>query len=435
MPPAFTRTAIRVAAAWLATIAAATALAQNPVPERPAGWADRRPVTSARWMVAAANPLAVDAGYSRSRRRRQRGRCRDRRPARARIGRAAVLRPRRRRVPAGPRRADEAARRLRRPRDGPGAASPIASSTGRQAARLLRRGGRWPVGRRPGRRCGCSETAHRRHGRLPWASLFAPAIALAERGFAVSPRLNRLLAGERHLTQPRARAYFYDDERQAAAGRDDRCAIRRMRRTLRAIAAGGATRSTPARSRATSSTRPTRIRRTRAISRSPISRVTASRCATPVCGTYRGYRVCGLPLPSSGGAHRAADARHARALRLAAMGPASFWSVHFISEAGRLAYADRGVYDGRPRFLHAAGGAARRGYLRSRSALIRTERQPRPRAAGDIRPRPSRRRRGRVRRGHCAGAAVDVARLDRRPLRQRGGDDDDDRGCVRQPAR
>src|SRR5437870_3767580 len=37
------------------------------------------------------------------------------------------------------------------------------------------------------------ETVHRRFGRLPWASLFQPAIDLSERGFAVSPRLASLI--------------------------------------------------------------------------------------------------------------------------------------------------------------------------------------------------------------------------------------------------
>src|SRR5690606_2687611 len=52
--------------------------------------------------------------------------------------------------------------------------------------------------------------AHRQHGRLPWARLFQPAIDLAERGFAVSPRLHTLLAAEHALpADPVARAYFY----------------------------------------------------------------------------------------------------------------------------------------------------------------------------------------------------------------------------------
>jgi hypothetical protein len=55
------------------------------------------------------------------------------------------------------------------------------------------------------------ELAHSQHGKLPWASLFAPAITLAEQGFGVSPRLHGLLAAETHLKKdPTAAAYFYD---------------------------------------------------------------------------------------------------------------------------------------------------------------------------------------------------------------------------------
>ena len=55
------------------------------------------------------------------------------------------------------------------------------------------------------------EMAHKQHGKLPWATLFQPAIVLAEGGFKVSPRLNTLLAAEKNLkNDPVAAAYFYD---------------------------------------------------------------------------------------------------------------------------------------------------------------------------------------------------------------------------------
>lgn len=55
------------------------------------------------------------------------------------------------------------------------------------------------------------ELAHRQHGKLPWATLFQPAIALAEGGFKVSPRLNTLLTADKFLkNDPAAAAYFYD---------------------------------------------------------------------------------------------------------------------------------------------------------------------------------------------------------------------------------
>ncbi|MCZ4263362.1 gamma-glutamyltransferase, partial [Limimaricola sp. G21655-S1] len=59
------------------------------------------------------------------------------------------------------------------------------------------------------------EMAHREQGKLPWAELFAPAIRLAEQGFAVSPRLYTLLKSDPFLKQdPVAAAYFYQPDGQ-----------------------------------------------------------------------------------------------------------------------------------------------------------------------------------------------------------------------------
>jgi gamma-glutamyltranspeptidase/glutathione hydrolase len=64
------------------------------------------------------------------------------------------------------------------------------------------------------------EEAHRRWGKLPWADLIAPALKLAEEGFAISPRLNGLLAGEKDLPKNvLAAAYFYEaDGKPKAVG-------------------------------------------------------------------------------------------------------------------------------------------------------------------------------------------------------------------------
>ncbi len=62
------------------------------------------------------------------------------------------------------------------------------------------------------------EMAHKQHGKLPWATLFQPAITLAEGGFKVSARLNTLLKGEQHLKKdPVAAAYFYNAQGEALA--------------------------------------------------------------------------------------------------------------------------------------------------------------------------------------------------------------------------
>jgi gamma-glutamyltranspeptidase/glutathione hydrolase len=54
------------------------------------------------------------------------------------------------------------------------------------------------------------EKAHQQHGALPWAQLFAPAIALAEEGFPISPRLHALLSADTSLQRdPQASGYFF----------------------------------------------------------------------------------------------------------------------------------------------------------------------------------------------------------------------------------
>src|SRR5690606_8227633 len=60
------------------------------------------------------------------------------------------------------------------------------------------------------------EHVHERHGKLPWARLFEPAIELAENGFRVSPRLHLLLSwmGARNF-DPAARQLYFDESGSA----------------------------------------------------------------------------------------------------------------------------------------------------------------------------------------------------------------------------
>ena len=83
------------------------------------------------------------------------------------------------------------------------------------------------------------ELAHRKHGRLPWARLFEPAIQLAERGFIVSPRMAGSIAGNADLADfSAARIYFFDDGAPLEAG--TLLLNPAYGATLRTVAAGGA---------------------------------------------------------------------------------------------------------------------------------------------------------------------------------------------------
>lgn len=345
--------------------------AQDSPPERPSGWTEKAPVTAKHWMVAAANPLAAEAG---SRILRQGGNAVD-----AAIAVQLVL-------------------GLVEPQSsglGGGAflllhdakANKLVAYDGRETAPAAATPDRFLKDGEPmsfysavigGKAVGVPgtvrllEVAHRRHGKLKWPALFAPAIALAEQGFAVSPRLHALIAAERHLTQPRARSYFYDAEgKPLPVGTV--LVNPAYAATLRRIAAGGADafyRGDVARDI---------VATANAHATSPGDLTLADlagyevKVREAVCATYRSYRVCGMPLPSSGGLTVLQMLKILEPYDLKAMGPASFWSVHFMSEAGRLAFADRDVYMADPAFYTPPAGLLDAAYLRARSALIRTD--------------------------------------------------------------
>ncbi|WP_353185750.1 gamma-glutamyltransferase [Bosea sp. (in: a-proteobacteria)] len=214
------------------------------------------------------------------------------------------------------------------------------------------------------------EEAHRRWGRLPWADLVAPALGLAEDGFAVSPRLNGLLAGDRDLPKnPRAAALFYEaDGRAKAVGTLLKNPA--FAGTLRAIAAQGAD----------------------ALYKGPIAEDIVATVAEhpgnpgdmtlddlaayrveerpPVCGSYRVWRLCGMGPPSSGAVAVQQMLGMLESVDLRRMGPGPE-AAHWLGEAGRLAFADRNLYLGDPAFLAVpVRGLIDRDYIRSRAALI-----------------------------------------------------------------
>jgi gamma-glutamyltranspeptidase/glutathione hydrolase len=70
----------------------------------------------------------------------------------------------------------------------------------------------------------------------------------------------------------------------------------------------------------------------------------------PVCGAYRGYRICGMGPPSSGATGVLQILGILEHTAFARAAPGSVEAVHLFSEASRLAYADRALYVGDPDF-------------------------------------------------------------------------------------
>ena len=216
------------------------------------------------------------------------------------------------------------------------------------------------------------ELVHKRHGRLPWARLFEPAIRLAVEGFPVSSRLSTLLreysAGS---FAPDARRYFFDATGTAwPAGH--RLANPQFADTLRTIAQQGAGAFySGAIAEAV----------VRAVGEAPgrkgdlaLSDLASYRAVErpPVCIGYRGRRVCGMGPPSSGGIALAQalmllepfDLGHGRR---AAMGAPA---LHLIAEAEKLAYADRDRYVADGDFVPLPAGLLDPDYISARRALV-----------------------------------------------------------------
>ena len=220
------------------------------------------------------------------------------------------------------------------------------------------------------------ELAHRKHGRLPWAELFAPAIELAENGFPLSPRLQALLEAEQALREDAAaRALYY------GKGVGERIVNREYGATLRIVAAqgAGAFYEGPIAADIVNTVRA----RGGDLSAADLAAYQA-REREPLCGAYRVWRVCSMAPPSSGGVGVLQILGIVERTPFGRAPAQSAQAVHYFAEAGRLAYADRARYLGDPdRVAVPVARLLAPAYLAGRARLI-GERSMRRAMPGDL---------------------------------------------------
>ena len=213
---------------------------------------------------------------------------------------------------------------------------------------------------------------HQIHGKLPWAKLFEPAIRLAENGFAVSPRLHLLLRYTGYNTfDATAKAYFFDGHGVPhpighVLKNPDYAA------TLRTIAQNGPDGFY---------TGPVADAVVKAVAAAPNASgdLTAADLANyrierraPLCGPYRGHKICSIGPPSSGGVAVLQILQLLEPFDLG-LGPDDKLSpraIHLIVEAEKLAYADRNRYLADPAFVPVPAGLTNPDYLAERRRLI-----------------------------------------------------------------
>lgn len=243
------------------------------------------------------------------------------------------------------------------------------------------------------------ELAHRAHGRLPWAGLFDPAIALARDGYVVGKRMSASIA-----------------DAAPALARDPQAAGLLLTADGLAPPAGGVLRNPElARVMARVANEGADAFYTGSVAAGIVAKVaqppagatpgrmTLSDLAeyralerTPVCAPYRHWEVCGFPPPSSGGiavAQMLGMLEHTPIAELPPQSPDSAppldaRTVHWFAEAGRLAYADRDRYVADTDFVPLPGGGWRTlldtGYLAARAARIAPDRSMGTAQPGDF---------------------------------------------------
>lgn len=220
-----------------------------------------------------------------------------------------------------------------------------------------------------------------RWGSMPLARVMAPAIALADKGYPVSVTLAKTLDQEKKNMGrwPATQAVFWRNGAPLQTGQ--RLVQKDLAQSLRLISQQGA----------------------KAFYQGAIAQKIAAEMAPhanalslqdlrdykvaerePVRGSYRGYQIVTMPPPSSGGAHLIQILNMMERWPMNQWGADSAQSVHYMTEAMKLAYADRSEYLGDPDFVKIPlKGLISKSYASELAASIKPQ-QARP--GKDIRP-------------------------------------------------
>lgn len=214
--------------------------------------------------------------------------------------------------------------------------------------------------------------AHDKYGKLAWPVLFEQAIALAENGFVVSPRLEKLLGMNFNPgihTLPEINQYFFPNGESVKAG--DLLVNKKLAKVFRSVAKDGI-----------------EVFYQGWIAEKIVEKVQNSAISPglltmkdmaayqvkerePVCGRYREYNVCGMAPPSSGGVAVIQILAQLQRFDLTQYQANDAQAMHLYTQSARLAFADRNRYIADADFVNVpTAGLLAPNYLAKRSLLI-----------------------------------------------------------------
>lgn len=217
--------------------------------------------------------------------------------------------------------------------------------------------------------------AHDHYGKLPWPMLFEDAIALAENGFIVSPRLEKLLSMNFNPgihTLPEINQYFFPNGKSVKAG--DLLINKKLANVYRSIAKEGI----DVFYKGWLATKIVDKVQNSAISPGLLSMNDMATYQVierePVCGGYREFNICGMAPPSSGGIAVIQILGQLQPFELSKYQPNDVEAIHLYTQSSRLAFADRNRYVADADFVQVpTAGLIEPEYIAKRSALINSK--------------------------------------------------------------
>eukprot|EP00913_Durusdinium_trenchii_P021308 g20021.t1 len=216
------------------------------------------------------------------------------------------------------------------------------------------------------------EEVHRRYGKLSWVSLLEPVTQLAREGFPVSPRLASLVAaaGDGLKRYETTRRYFFDDAGSPlAAGTILKNPS--YAETLEAIATSGADAfyRGPIAEEIVKTVRGARDN-PGALSLVDLASYRIEE-REPICVAYRGLDVCGMGPPSSGAVAIGQMLGMIENFDIRGLGPDNPEAWRIIGDAQRLAFSDRERYVADTDFVPGPiKGLLGKTYLAQRAGLL-----------------------------------------------------------------
>lgn len=192
------------------------------------------------------------------------------------------------------------------------------------------------------------EHALKKWGTMPLAEVMQPAIALAEKGYAVSPTLAEALAVEKDNLGKweNTKAIFFKDGEPLKAG--EQLVMKDLANSMKMIAEQGS--DAFYKGAIAEQIVQEMSKHQGLISKEDLANYKVVE-REPVTGDYRGYKVVSMPPPSSGGIHIIQMLNVLEHFPLNESGPNSAKTIRLMAETMKRAYADRSEYLGDTDFV------------------------------------------------------------------------------------